>query len=106
MAVRTGRMSARVASGCLSHLAERRVVVAVRAEDVALPLHPGREVEKLEVIKRTLQLLVQFDVTILRQGKCLVALENNVVDYDDPLLFKNTDLNINSNFCCFFGFIS
>jgi len=45
LSVRAGGVRAGVAAVALSHLAERRVVVAVRAEHVALPLDAGSEVE-------------------------------------------------------------
>ncbi len=50
-------VSARVASRVLPHVGEGRVVVAVGAEDEALPLGAGGEVEDLKVVQRALQFL-------------------------------------------------
>lgn len=62
-----GWVSAGIAAASFFHVTERRVVVAVGAEDVALAFDAGSEIEQLEVVQWALQLLVQFDISVLWQ---------------------------------------
>ena len=49
----------------LHHLTERRIAVTVGAEDKGFPLGPGSEVDKLKVVQRTLELLVELECAVL-----------------------------------------
>ena len=76
--MRAGRVGARIAAAALLHVPEGRVVVAVGAEDEALALDPGGEVEQLEVVQRAFQFLVELDVAVLGKRESLIALETKV----------------------------
>ena len=76
--MRAGRVGARIAAAALLHVPEGRVVVAVGAEDEALALDPGGEVEQLEVVQRAFQFLVELDVAVLGKRESLIALEKKV----------------------------
>ena len=61
----------------LDFLVEERVIVEVQAVDVLAPIHRAQVITYLKLLKCPVGLLVNFNVTALRQG--LRRLENREV---------------------------
>ena len=73
-AVLAGGMGAAGAAGARTDAGEGRVAVAVGTEHERFPLRPRCEVNQLEVVQRTLELLVELEAAILlRNIVCLVT---------------------------------